>query len=289
MADARHTGAMTHVDLALFGCGNMGLAIVRGAIERGVLGADGVVGIDPTEEARSRAEALGIRTSADAMHAHDAERVLLAVKPQSFDGLSRMLAPLPESCEFISVMSGWTRTRIGAALHRRHGTRSVHRAMPNLPATIGRGVTAIARDAAQAPSSTASGSTAMSFTESLFRAVGDVVFVDESLLDAVTGVSGSGPAYAFLLAESMLEAARTLGFDDETARKLVVGTLDGAVAMLQQDARGPADLRAAVTSRGGTTEAATKVWMDRDIPAGIVEAMRAAAARAEELGRGGPR
>lgn len=281
---------MSNVDLALIGCGNMGLAIVRGAIEKGVLRADRVLAIDPSPDARSRGAELGMRVSAETTEAHDAVQMLLAVKPQSFDGLARSLAPISPACRIISVMSGWTRLSIAASLHLRDGTQRVIRAMPNLPATVGSGVTALARESRNdAESGSAPGSTTpsahMEFAESLFRAVGDVVFVDEALLDAVTAVSGSGPAYAFLLAESMMEAAQRLGFDAETARRLVVGTLDGAVALLQQDARPPAELRAAVTSRGGTTEAATGVWMERKIPEGIVDALLAAAARATELGR----
>lgn len=293
---AGDTACVNTLDLALLGCGNMGLAIVRGAIEQGVLRADGVLGIDPSPDARERAAALGMRVTENATEARDAAHLLLAVKPQSFDGLAHALAPLGTACQVISVMSGWTRLRIGTSLRLRDGAHRVVRAMPNLPATIGAGVTAIARDGPSAhgahdagvardPGAHASISSPMEFAESLFRAVGDVVFVDESLIDAVTAVSGSGPAYAFLLAEAMMDAAQRLGFDAHTARQLVIGTLDGAVALLQQDARAPAELRDAVTSRGGTTEAATRVWMERKIPEGIVDALLAAAARAAELGR----
>ena len=268
----------------------MGLAIVRGAIEKGVLRADRVLGIDPSREARERAASLGVRVSDDPTLARDASHLLLAVKPQSFDGLARTVSPIGASCMVISVMSGWTRLRIGASLHLRDGARRVIRAMPNLPATIGVGVTALAQDTRSANDPSASPAPSrpapVEFAESLFRAVGDVVVVEESLLDAVTAVSGSGPAYAFLLAESMMDAAQRLGFDQETARRLVVGTLDGAAALLKHDARSPAELRTAVTSRGGTTEAATRIWMERKIPDGIVEALVAAAARATELGRG---
>lgn len=287
---------MTAIDLALFGCGNMGLAIVRGAMERGVLRGDAVIGIDPSSDARARAQALGLRVGDDPTLARAAARILLAVKPQSFDALAHTLSSAAASpqpgCEIISIMSGWTRVRIGSSLHRRDGATRVIRAMPNLPATVGCGVTAIAMQhdsATETGDAGASTQHASSFAESLFRAVGDVVFVEEELIDAVTAVSGSGPAYAFLLAESMLEAATALGFDPETARRLVIGTLDGAVSLMQADARGPAELRAAVTSRGGTTEAATHIWMERKIPQGIVDALLAAAARASELGRGGMR
>jgi len=292
---------MAETELALIGCGNMGLAIVRGAIEKGVLRADAVLGIDPLPEARTRAYELGIRVSSKVAPARQATRVLLAVKPQMFEALAKELAPLGDGAQVISVVSGWTRVRIADALRLNDGAARVTRAMPNLPATIGAGVTAIARDESGANDGGASdvdsadGATSAggrtitaetaSFAESLFRAVGDVVFVDEALIDAVTAVSGSGPAYAFLLAESMLTAAQDLGFDRDTARRLVIGTLHGAVSMLQHDARAPDELRAAVTSRGGTTEAATRVWMDRDVPNGIVDAIMAAAARATALGR----
>ncbi len=290
---------MGDLDLAILGCGNMGLAIVRGAIAAGVLAPHRVLGVDPSAEARARMEALGARSSAQPVDARGAARLLLAVKPQSFDAPARSLAPLDDRCEVISVMSGWTRERIGASLRLRDGARRVTRAMPNLPVTIGLGVTAIAAPApaatalpasAPAPASSAPagvGAPDATFAERLFRAVGEVIFVEESLLDAVTAVSGSGPAYAFLLAESMMEAARRLGFDDGTARRLVVHTLEGAAGLLRRDGRDPADLRSAVTSRGGTTEAATGVWIERGVPEAIVESILAAARRASELGRGG--
>lgn len=263
---------MDGIDLAILGCGHMGAAILRGAIRAGVLAPDRVLVVDPSAEARERAVSLGARASADAIDARAAPRLLLAVKPQSFDGLAHALAPLAGEPEVVSVMSGWTRARIGASLRLKHGAARVVRAMPNLPVTVGRGATAIAGDAAP-------------FVVRLFESVGRVIAVDESLLDAVTAVSGSGPAYAFLLAESMIDAAMRLGFDAPTARRLVFATIDGAAAMLLAEDRDPAELRDAVTSRGGTTEAATGVWMERGVPDAIVAAIEAAAARAGELGR----
>jgi len=270
--------AVRDFDLAILGCGHMGLAVLRGALSKGVLRAERVLAVDPSAEARSSAAALGVQVHDDATAARAAERLLLAVKPQSFDALARQLAPLTEPVEVISIMSGWTRERIGASLRLKDGARRVVRAMPNLPATIGAGVTAIA-----APSAAQDGD---DFAASLFRAVGAVVFVDESMIDAVTALSGSGPAYLFLLAESMLDAARRLGFDEPAARTLVMSTLDGATALLRNDPRDPAELRAAVTSRGGTTEAATRVWIERGVPDSIAAAILAAALRAGELGRG---
>lgn len=271
---------MDGLDLAILGCGNMGLAIVRGALAARIVHPDRMIAIDPSPEARSRAESLGLRATDEPIAARGAARLLLAVKPQSFDALARSLAPLPDGCEVISVMSGWTRERIGASLRMKHGAARVIRAMPNLAVTVGRGVTAIA----SRPGADADG--ADDFAVRAFRSVGRVVVVDERRLDAVTAVSGSGPAYAFLLAEAMEEAARRLGFDAAMARQLVGGTIDGAAALLGPDDRDPAELRAAVTSRGGTTEAATRVWNERGVPESIVASILAAAARASELGRG---
>lgn len=304
---------MTGVELAILGCGNMGLAVLRGALAKGVLRADQVLGIDPAPEARANAEALGIRTSAVPTDARGAARLMLAVKPQSFAALAEAIAPLPPDAEVISIMGGWTSDRIAARLPLADGGASgdpaprVVRAMPNLPATIGAGVTAIAQPgpprtsgadvtAAGAGAGSVSASSShgadaprtgslVEFAVSLFRAVGEVVFVPESMMDAVTALSGSGPAYAFLLAESMLDAARRLGFDEPTARTLVMRTLEGSVALMRQDPRDPEHLRAAVTSRGGTTEAAVRVWVERGVPDSIAAAVLAAALRAGELGR----
>lgn len=266
---------MDGIELAILGCGHMGHAIARGAIGAGVIDAGRVLAVDPSADARSRMEALGARASDSPTDVRGAAHLLLALKPQAFDAIAKSISPIDDSCGVLSVMTGWTRERIGASLRLRHGGSRVVRAMPNLAVTVGRGVTAIVSGAGGAEP----------FAVRLFGSVGVVVPVDESMLDAVTALSGSGPAYAFLLAESMLHAAKRLGFDDATAKRLVTGTLSGAAALLEADDRGPAELRAAVTSRGGTTEAATSVWSQRGVPEAIVDAVLAAASRAAELGR----
>lgn len=266
---SRHTVAVNEIDLAVVGCGNMGLAIVRGALAASIVRPERVLVIDASKEARERAAALGVRIASDLTKARGAAHLLLAVKPQSVSDVARSIAPLPPSREVVSVVSGWSCARIAAALGMPTPDRVV-RAMPNLGASIGRSVTALAGSS--------------DFAERLFRSIGDVVPVPESLLDAVTAVSGSGPAYAFLLAESMIDAARALGFDEPTANRLVIGTLEGAAALLRADDRSPKAWRAAVTSKGGTTEAAARVWNERGVPKAIVDAIRAAHARAGELG-----
>ena len=264
--------------LAILGCGNMGRAILQGALRAGVVRAAEVLVVDPAEAARTWAASLGAGVSESPAAAAGAVRLLLAVKPQSFRELAAALSPRA-GCTCISVMGGWRADDVGAALG---GRVHVARAMPNTPASIGLGVTALAFQPGL-------GAAERAWVERLFSSVGRTVSVEESLFDAVTAVSGSGPAYLFLLAEAELRAARELGLPPEAARALVSQTLVGAAAMVAAGERDPAALREAVTSRGGTTAAALEVLAARGVVDAIVAAIRAAAVRGAELGAGAVR
>ncbi|MBL9118975.1 MAG: pyrroline-5-carboxylate reductase [Phycisphaerae bacterium] len=258
---------------AVCGYGNMGQAVVEGAVRAGVLAASDVLAIEPDATRRGDAERFGCRVSADAADARDAPEVLLAVKPQSFPELARRLTTRSCRTTFISVMAGLSGRRILDAI----GDRTAHaviRAMPNTPCRLGLGVTGIALSEGAAP-----GDDGLAMR--LFAAVGRTVRVPEGMLDAVTATSGSGPAYLFLLAEAWERGARDLGFDQATARELVRQTIVGAARMLEDRSADAADLRAAVTSKGGTTAAALAVLEAR----GFADAMREALAAAERRGR----
>ncbi len=259
--------------MAVFGFGNMGQAVVDGAVRAGVVSADAVLVVDPDPAKRDAAFRSGCRASDDPAAARDSGIVLLAVKPQSFAALAPRLADRGQRTLFLSVMAGLSGSRILHAIGDRRD-HAVVRAMPNTPCRLGVGMTGIAL-------SHGAGSEDALVAERLFGAVGRTVRVDEGQLDAVTATSASGPAYLFLLAEAWERAAQALGFDPVTARELVRQTIVGAARMLEDRSADAADLRAAVTSKGGTTAAAIAVLESR----GLADAMRDALAAAERRGR----
>lgn len=204
---------------------------------------------------------------------------LLAVKPQSFAGLASELRESgvsPDHRTVISIMAGLTVAAVGRGLGCSSFSRIV-RTMPNLGATVGKGVTAIAQ-----PSGADSESLAAA--ENLMGCLGPCVErVPEGLVDAFTAVAGSGPAYVFYLAEAMIDAAKSLGFEAAVADRIVRGTIEGAASLMSQSRASPSELRAGVTSRGGTTQAATESMEANQVRESIVTAIEAGAKRAKEL------
>lgn len=264
--------------LAVFGGGVMGTAIVRGGIAAGVLEPSRVIVCEPDSSKREELASLGVQTTADHAAAlrfisSDAA-ILLAVKPQSLHALAAQIQDaLAESDRLvISVMAGVPARRVQSALGPR---LRITRAMPNTAAAVRQSMTALARG----PGATQAD---LARTEALFAAIGQTVHIDETLMDAATAVVGSGPAYVFLLAEAMTHGARQVGFDDRTADAMVRGTILGAAAMLAQHAElAPAELRARVTSKGGTTAAAIQVLEQE----GFVQAQSRAIVAARDRGR----
>lgn len=275
--------------LAIVGGGNMGLAIASGGMAgTGPLMRGFVTVAEPDEAKRAAFTALGVATFASAVEAIGAviakeekpgdAQVLLAVKPQMLAGLAEQSRELfaAESRVVISILAGTPTARVRAMLGP--GARVV-RAMPNLPAKIRQGTTALCAGAGTRPGDDA-------FAREIFAGVGPlVVTIDESLMDAFTAVAGSGPAYVFYLAEAMIQAGVRLGFDEPTARDLARETIAGAGNLLAESDEGPEKLRAAVTSKGGTTEAACKKLDEAGVMPALVEAIRAARDRGRELGK----
>jgi pyrroline-5-carboxylate reductase len=259
---------------AFVGCGNLGSAILARAVGSGALDVARTLVCESDPARRARAAALGVRTSADAADARGARTLLLAVKPQSFHEVAAQLAPLPGDALVISVMAGWGSAAIGQALG---GAVRVVRAMPNTPAQVGCAMTAVAPGAGAAEADVAE-------AERIFGAVGRTARITEGLIDAAVAAGGSGPAYLFLLAEAQEAGARALGLDPATARAMTVQTILGAAQLLAQDGRDAAALRAAVTSKGGTTAAAIAVLEQRGFAQAVADAMRAAHDRSAELG-----
>lgn len=277
--------------LLVIGGGSMATAILSGAADAGLL--DGPVVVAEPDAARR--EAIGdaspaieaVETVADAFEAlpYDDAAVLLAIKPQMLGGVAEEIDAalgerLLEGRCIISILAGVTTTRLQEALKGR-----VVRVMPNLPIAVGHGATAVCT------SQDATGED-LDRAHRLFAAASRVYDLPEAAIDAFTGVAGSGPAYAFLMAEGLiagaLEAGRETGISEATARSIVAQTLLGAGIMLAQECKGempdPAALRTAVTSKGGTTAAALDVLESRGVREAIRDAVLAAAKRAGELG-----
>ncbi|MGB3424472.1 MAG: pyrroline-5-carboxylate reductase [Castellaniella sp.] len=271
----------TELSLALIGGGNMANALASGLIGRRCA-AGNVHVIDPGEAVRARWDALGTTTAA-APDARLAEcRVwFFAVKPQVMAEVVRQCRPwLRPDTLIISIAAGIP----GEALARWLGADGqpyarIVRCMPNTPALIACGMTGMAALSGVDESDRA-------LAEELLRAVGEVIWVDDdAAIDAVTAVSGSGPAYVFLFLEALIAAGIEQGLTPEQSRQLALGTFHGATQLAALSPDSPAVLRDRVTSKGGTTAAALAVFQDRGLPDIMREAVDAAARRAGALAR----
>jgi pyrroline-5-carboxylate reductase len=263
--------------IAFIGAGNMATSLIGGLLAGGRDAATLIVS-DPLPDQRDRAAALGIATSDDnAQAVRDATTIVLAVKPQVLGDVVRSLAPSLEDGQLLlSIAAGISTAGIAAWAGR---SAAVVRCMPNTPAMVGLGMSALfANDAVT--------SSQREDASAIMAAVGEVLWVaSETDLDAVTAVSGSGPAYFFYLMEGMITAGTELGLDAETARTLTLQTARGAAEMAWRSDDQPAQLRRNVTSPGGTTEAALAVFDSNDLAATIRSALAAAARRSHELGQ----
>jgi pyrroline-5-carboxylate reductase len=268
---------MDAIRLAFIGGGNMAGAIFGGLIDAG-WPADAITVVEPLDEQRARIAATrqGVRllARADATLA-DAQLVLWAVKPQVFVDAAAAAAPHIGQALQLSVMAG---IRSDAIAHASRSQRVV-RAMPNTPALIGQGISGLfARPAV--------GSADRAVVERVLAPTGQLLWFDaEADLDAVTALSGSGPAYVFYVIEAMVEAGTQMGLSAAAARALAQQTLAGAAQLAIRSHESPATLRERVTSKGGTTHAAITSLEDSGVKAAFVRALHAARARAEELGR----
>lgn len=265
--------------LAIIGTGNLGEAIAASLLRSRWTTPDRIVctDVDGARVARV-AETLGVQTAPDAVEAaRRGELLLVAVKPQSMRELLGAIAPaIAPAHVVVSVAAGVTTDVIESLLPE--GT-SVVRVMSNTPILVGEAMSAVCggRHADESH---------LALAEGLLREVGRVVRVPEADLDAVTAVSGSGPAYVFLLAEAMTAAAEAAGLASETARELVVQTVLGAARLLREDGRDAAELRRVVTSPNGTTQAALEVLAERGFSDALAAAVAAAKRRSEELSAG---
>jgi pyrroline-5-carboxylate reductase len=264
--------------LAILGGGKIGEALLSGLLRGERTAADIVVAEKHPERAAYLSETYGVKTVDPAEAVAAARTVILAVKPQDIDALLvEIRGAVTRDHVVVSVAAGVPTARIESALA---ADVPVVRCMPNTPALVDQAMTAISAgehaDAAH-----------LAIAESLLAAVGRVVQVPESQLDAVTALSGSGPAYFFYLVEAMIDAGILLGLPRALAAELIVQTAIGSAVMLRDSGEHPVQLREAVTSPGGTTIAAIRELEVHGVRAALLAAIEAAAKRSRELGVSG--
>ncbi len=263
--------------IVLAGCGKMGGAMLEGWLKSGI-DAKRIVALDPKppDEVAAMLKAHNIRHNPPLVDITNVEAIIIAVKPQMMAEVLPQLASLQHSKPVnLSIAAGKTIASFEAAFGN---TASVIRTMPNTPAAIGRGITAMVGNKNVSPQQ-------LALAKSLLSSTGEVVEVArEDMIDMVTAVSGSGPAYVFYLAECMAAAGEKIGLPPELAMKLARATVSGAGELLHQSSSDAATLRQNVTSPGGTTFAALQVLMAENGMAPLFEkAIAAAAHRAKEL------
>ena len=264
-----------HDHIAFIGGGNMASAIIGGLVKKGVP-ANHIVVVEPWAEARAKLLADFAITALDTPGpALDTARtVVWAVKPQMFKDAALQTRFHTKNALHLSVAAGIRSDSIAHWL----GTERIVRAMPNTPALIGKGMTALFARPAVSESD-------RKLIDKVLSATGETLWVDEEVqLDAVTALSGSGPAYVFLFIEAMTQAGADMGLSRDQAHKLAVGTFVGASALAHQSKEPPEILRQRVTSKGGTTYAAITSMEQDGVKNMIMRAVHAAKHRARELG-----
>jgi len=264
--------------LAVLGAGMMGGALARGLVACGAMPASGIRLFDTHG---AKAESLIAELGSGALAAPsaqaaiaDADLILLAVKPPMIAGVLTEIAPFVSSSQLlISIAAGIRLAKMEALLP---GDIPVVRTMPNTPCLVGKGATALSRGAHATEEH-------LRLAQSLFAAVGLSVVVPETLLDAVTGLSGSGPAYVYLIIEALADGGVKEGLTRDTARLLAAQTVLGAAQMVLSSDEHPAQLKDNVTTPGGTTIAALHVLERAGLRTALIDAIQAAAERSREL------
>jgi pyrroline-5-carboxylate reductase len=264
-------------NLGFFGFGNMGQAIAGGLLTSGILTPRHMSVFDVSEDKQDKAAALGIHVSPNVSElAKRCDAIILAVKPQDMNNILDELKPhFQETTLIISIAAGISiakvQDRLGSQIR-------VVRVMPNTPALVGAGAAGFAGSANCSEADA-------EITRTIFSAVGIAEMVSEPEIDAVTALSGSGPAYFFRLVELLVSAACAHGIDREQATRLAAQTLFGAGKLLQESGEDPETLRHRVTSKGGTTEAALRTFEELGLGKVVRAGFDAAAKRSKELGQ----
>jgi pyrroline-5-carboxylate reductase len=260
--------------VAIFGAGVMGETLLSGLLRAGRPADELLITERRADRAAELAERYGVRVVDNAEAAATADTLVLVVKPQDMgDLLEEIHDHVGEGNLVVSLAAGITTTYLESRLPE---GRAVVRVMPNTPALVDQGMAAVSAGAHCDDSH-------LREAEALLAATGKVLEVPEKLQDAVTAISGSGPAYIFYVVEAMIEAGVVLGMPRATATELVVQTLYGAATMIRETGQHPTVLREQVTSPGGTTAAALRELDDHKVRAAFITAMEAAATRSREL------
>lgn len=266
------------IQLIIVGGGRIGSALAEGLLHAAWCTPEELVIVETSQEQREalseRLPGAFIEGLLEAQHVRSDVSAVLCVKPEQAEGAARIVGALGVT-RILSVVAGLSSARIEAVLP---GPAAVIRAMANTPVLVRRGVSAIAGGSHVT-------SADLEWAESVLGAVGSVVRVTERNIDAVTGLSGSMPAYLYLVVEALIDAGVHQGLTRDTSRQLVVGTFEGSAALLVATGESPEELRAQVTSPGGTTAAGLRMLEGRAVRAAFLEAVAAAAERSRQLGR----
>lgn len=270
--------------LMVLGGGKMGEALAGGLVASGWAPAEEITVVEPYEARRKDLASRhpGLRLAENVQVALDGaggapEGAVIAVKPVDVETACRDLSPAGVP-RVLSIAAGVRTASLESWLG---GGVAAVRAMPNTPALVGAGASAIACGSSAGPED-------LAWASGILGAVGTVVTVSEPALDAVTGLSGSGPAYVFLVAEALIDAGVLVGLTRPVARQLAIQTLLGSARLLDESGEEPASLRAAVTSPGGTTAAGLRALESAGVRSAVLDAVAAATQRARELGGGPP-
>ena len=266
--------SLTNKCIGFIGVGVMGSSLIKSLLVSSINSEQICISDKSSEKAAEISSTYQVKVKSITEIGQDCDVIFLAVKPQDLDTvLSELSQSLKKETLLISIAAGKTTKFIESKLAN---TNPVVRVMPNTPAQIGKGVSAIS------PGASATNDH-LSLTKDLLSASGLVVEVAEENQDAVTALSGSGPAYFFNFIEAMIKAGVNLGLTEEVATQLAIGTITGSAAMLQESGIDAATLRKNVTSPNGTTAAALKVFSDSNLEKIVADAMVAAKKRAQEL------
>jgi pyrroline-5-carboxylate reductase len=264
--------------VGIIGAGNMGEVLIRGLIQSGKVKSSDILASDISQDRLNHiSKTYGIRTTGSNIEVVDkASIVILAVKPQNIDDLLEELSHSShEGHLFISIAAGITAEKLASKMHHKSG---IIRVMPNAPASVLAGIAALYPGRNVAPED-------LQRAVSIFECVGRAVVIrNEALMDVVTGLSGSGPAFVFLMIESLSDAGVQLGISRKESSLLAAQTVYGAAKMLIETGRHPSELKDIVATPGGTTFAGLKMLEKGNFRSTVMDAVEAATARSRELG-----
>ncbi len=260
---------------AVIGLGNMGGAILSGIVSGGILPAENIAGADKADVCRAKAEKLGVRAFSEPSEAvKDADLVILAVKPQSLEALMSEIGEVRKSAVIVSILAG---KKIQILESYFGADAKIVRVMPNTPALVGVGMSGICRNANVSDEE-------LSKVVEIFSSFGKASVVDESLMDIVTGISGSGPAYVYMFIDGLIKAGVKNGMDEESAKLFAAQTVKGAAEMVLQSDISPEQLKINVCSPGGTTIEAVKVLEEQGFEDIVMQAVKACEEKSRAMG-----